>query len=358
MQGSLSPSAGFLFGSLVVPKEHLHDALKVTNAHLRAPALAENWLDRIKGGFAAKIAEITSKPETEAFNALRWAVLGDTPLRRSLSVDPPEQISAVTRADVERWHRQTMLRNTAKIAIAGPVSTKEAGRAIDALFAGLPEGKTPGIVPPKANFAPRRILLHVPDANVSSLTFVAPLPPTRDGGEFEDLIIITALGGGDQSILFDSVRTRLRASYGFEAGAGVYSQDLRFLTMSGQVETAKVGEAESVVREAYTDFRKSGPSGDLRERKVPFATAAENNKSNPSTNALDAVISMLDGKDPANAIRLKNRLDKVTEESVKARLDKIYPSPDSFVVLAVSPDANALPGACVIKTAAEAVDCR
>jgi zinc protease len=355
-EGVLMPGPGRLFGSLSVSKEHLREALKIANAHLRAPALSENWLDRVKGGFAATIDELTAKPESAGYDALRWAILGDTPLRRSLSVDPPEQISAVTREDVQRWYRQTLLRNTAKIAIAGPVSAKEAGRAIDALFAGLPEGKAPEIVPPKPNFAPRRILLHIPDANVSSLNFAAPLPPTREGGDFEDIIAMMALGGDDQSALFDAVRTKLRASYGFIAGVAAYSSDVRFLLMSGQAETAKLGEAESVVRAAYADFRKSGPAGDLSERKTVFASGFESNKKNPAARALTALLAMLDGMDPATDP--KAMLDKVTQASIQARLDKVYPPADGFVVLAVSPDANALPGACVIKTPAEAAGCR
>lgn len=355
-EGTLVPGPGRLFGSLVAPKQKLREAVKIANAHLRSPSLAENWLERIKGGFAANIAEVTAKAENEGYDALRWAILGDTPLRRSLSMDPSEQISAVTRTDVERWHRQTLLRNTAKIAIAGPVSAKEAGRAIDALLAELPEGKAPEIVPPKANFAPRRILLHVPEAKVSSLNLAAPLPPAREGSEFDDFIIMMALGGDDQSVLFDAVRTRLRASYGFGAGLGAYSPDLRFFLMSGQVETAKLGEAESVVREAYGEFRKSGPSGELKERKSPLLSGLESNKRNSAVRAFSALLAMLDGMDPAtDQIAV---LDKVTQATIQTRLDKVYPSADGFVVLAVSPDANALPGACVIKTPAEAAGCR
>jgi zinc protease len=357
-QGGLSPGAGYVFGSLDAPKENLSKALKIANAHLRAPALEQIWLERAKNGLAANISEATSKPDVAMFDAGRWAVLGDTPLRRSLSMDPPEQIASVTRDDVERWYRQTLLRNSAMIAIAGPVSAKEAGRAIDALFAGLPEKALPKASASKADFSPRRILLHVPDSEFSSLAFVAPLPPSRESNDFEDFIILGALGGDDQSVLFDAVRTRLRASYGFGAGLGAYTRDLRFLWLSGQVETAKLGEAEKVVREAYDAFRKAAPTGDLGKRKSPFADSIKANHEIPSAQAFGALLGMIDGLDPAAVRDLKALLDKVSEASIKTRLDKVYPPAERFLVIAVSPDPNALPGACVIKTPAEAVRCR
>ena len=43
---------------------------------------------------------------------------------------------------------------------------------------------------------------------------------------------------------------------------------------------------------------------------------------------------------------------------MNARLRNDFPAPDGFVVIAVSPDADGLPGACVIKTPRESMDCQ
>lgn len=356
-EGRLSVTVDYVFGSLTAPKEHLAEAVGIANAHLQKPALDEDWLARLRAGFAASMAEAAAIPATKGFNAIRWAVLGDSSVRRMLSMDPLDQITAVTRAETVRWHRETFFRNTAHIVIAGPLDAKEAGEAIDALLAGLPDGVAPAEARPQGNFAPRRILLHVPDAQASTLTFMGSLPPTRDGGVFEDVILASALGSGDQSVLFEAIRTELRASYAFSAGIDAYSRNLRLLFMSGEVETAKLSEAEATVRKAYEDFLKTGPSGDIDERKAPFIANAEAIRKDSVAASFTGLIALLDKEDPGVTLKLESVLADVTAASTRARLSSAFPRPDSLVVLAVSPDRNALPGACVISEPSQAASC-
>ncbi|GEM_PF-5901417 len=54
---------------------------------------------------------------------------------------------------------------------------------------------------------PRRILLHLPDAQAMQLSFIVPLKPTSAGGELEDILLLDAPGGDDQRVLFDAERT-------------------------------------------------------------------------------------------------------------------------------------------------------
>lgn len=356
-EGYLSVTMDTVFGSLIVPKSNLSEAVKIANAHLRVPLLDQGWLDRLKDGFFANITEMSALPASKGHDAIRWAVLGDVPVRRALSVDPPAQITSATRDDIALWHQQMLVRTGAKIVIAGAIETTEAGVAIDALFAGLPQAGPPRVVASKADFTPRRIVLHVPDAQTSTLIFIAPLPPTRDGGEFEDFILANALGGNDQSVLFDAVRTQLRASYGFGASLDGYTRDMRLLVLSGEVDTAKVAQVETILRAAYKSFRETGPSGDLAARTAPFFSGIEQTEKDPAGAAYSALMALLDGQNPGMALDLKSLLAKVDASTVKSRLDTAFPSADDFVVLAVSPDAKALPDACVITAPAEAAAC-
>jgi predicted Zn-dependent peptidase len=138
----------------------------------------QGWFERIQQGFAANMAETRSQPANRGYDALRWAILGDTPLRKALSVDPPEMISKVTRADVLEWHRQTVVRTGAEVVIAGEISQEDSGKALDALLVGLPDGIAADAITPNADFTPRRILLHIPEAQTSTLVFMGSLPPT------------------------------------------------------------------------------------------------------------------------------------------------------------------------------------
>ena len=357
-EGTMWVTADHLHGQLIAPKENLDKAIEIAAAHLAKPTMDQGWFDRIQQGFAANLAEAASQPANNGYNALRWAILGDTPLRRALSVDPPEMITTAKRAEVLDWHQQTVVRTGAEVVIAGEISQEDAGKAVDALLVDLPDGIAADAITPNADFTPRRILLHVPEAQTSTLVFMGSLPPTREGSEFEDVLLATALGGDDKSVLFDAVRTGLRASYGFGAGLDAYTRDLRVMVLSGEVETGKLAQAETIVRTAYSEFLNAPKIGDLSARKEPFKANGEQTATLPGAASFSALMAILDGQDPNLALTLPSLLDKVTDATVRARAASAFPKAESLIVLAVSPDASALPGACVITSPAEAANCR
>jgi predicted Zn-dependent peptidase len=341
-----------------LPSENLDKAVQIANAHLRAPLLDNNWLARIRDGFAARMAETSARPESEGFAALRWAVFGNTPIREALSLDKPGIIKAVTRDDVSAWHNAVFSRSNTKVAIAGALDAAEAGRIVDALLDGLPEGKPVASLAVRADFTAKRILLHIPDDQTSTLAFIARLPPTADGGEMEDFILVRALGGGENSVLFNAVRTELRAAYGFGAGLDGFTRGNRFLVLRGQVDTNKLAQVEEVVRNAYAAFRSEGPTGDLADLKAPLRENFQKTSRTPASLAFSALMAELDGQDPNMAFNLGQILDVVTAASLRDRLQQVFPAPDSFIVLAVSPNADALPGACVITKPEPAKACK
>lgn len=357
-RAQLVPSADHLFGVLAVPRKNLNEAVRIANAHLRAPSLDPAWLDRIREGFSQRARENGSRPVSRGYEALRWAVLGDTPLRRFLSTDLADDFSVVTRRNVTLWHRRTVLRNTAVIVIAGDVTREEAGQAVDALFDGLPEGRAPKAASFAADFTPRRILLHEPDVRDSQLTFVAALPPTRQGHVYEDLFLLRALGAGDRGILFETVRTGLRSSYAFGAVLDYFAADLRILLFNGAVETAKLARTEQAVRAAYDKLRREGSAEGIEALRSPFAVNARANATIPAVLSMSALYAMLDGDGPEVALETARSVEAVTAQSVADRLQRAWPTAGDFIVVAVSPDADALPGACVIRSPEQAAACR
>jgi zinc protease len=185
-----------VMGVLTAPKENFSAALKIANAHLRAPLLAQDWFERMRDQDAADMTEAAAKPLNKGLDTLYWSVLGDGSLRRMLTYETSEEIAAATRDEVVKWHRETFFRSPAKIVIAGDVTASEAGTAVDALLEGLPDGR--GVEPRKAkvNTSPKRILLHLPDAQTTNLLFVAPISALATLlHDSEEVILLGALGG-------------------------------------------------------------------------------------------------------------------------------------------------------------------
>ncbi|WP_189470054.1 M16 family metallopeptidase [Litchfieldella qijiaojingensis] len=346
-----------IVGELVFERDDISEVVEIANAHLREPLLDQAWLNRISDGVEQNVTEERSQPAAAGFEAARWAVFGEQPLRNALSLHGLDAFEELARDDILAWHAETFTRTPEAVTVAGAIDAEAAGLALDSLFEGLPEkgrSMTRDVAP---DFKPRRILLHMPEAEVSSLAFIAPVPSTRQGGEVEDVLLINALGGDDQSVLFNAMRTNLRASYAFGAGMDNFTRDHRIIVMAGEVDTSKIADAESVVREAYIKFQKTGLEGDVAERKAPLkAYLSEIN---------DFVIDLagvelqnsLDGGDPGRVQNSIDELEAVTEVSLSERLKNAFPKIDEFTVIAVSPEADSLPDACVITTPREAVDC-
>ncbi|MCF6273261.1 MAG: insulinase family protein [Rhodobacteraceae bacterium] len=358
--GQVGATIDYVLGRLSFDKENPGEIITIANTHLRAPLLSENWLERIKTGLKQQQNEANALPTQQGFAALRSAVIGDQPLLESLSLSRDEFFDNITRDDVVAWHKEVFTENPFAIVIVGNLTAEEAGNAIDSLLAGLPQGMREPQRDVSLNYAPRRILLHIPDAETSQLTFIAPFPSTREGvaaDEFMDLMIAGALGGGDQSALFNAVRTELRASYGFAAGVSGYARDNRFLVLTGEVDTAHLSEAVDVVREAYAAFLQNGPSGNLDDYKAPLLQSIADLPESIDGLSLSALFALLDHHAALDVTQLAEQLDQVTKAGILSRLATVYPKKDAFVVFAVSPDKTALPEACVITAPEEAQNC-
>lgn len=355
--GDLVVTPDHILGSLSFDAKHLPETVEIANAVLRAPSFDEAWLARIKDGLEARISEAAAQPSFRGFDAVRWAVFGDQPLRGALSLDVPDAIKSVEVSDVRAWHEEVFTRSNLTIVVAGGIHPDIVGIAIDDVLKGLPETGRAMNRRVEADFSPRRILLHLPDTEVSWLSFIAPLPPTREGGEAEDLIITHALGGDDQSVLFEAVRNEARAAYDFHAGFANYTRELRILFMSGAVETGKLEEVSLAVLKAYAGLRDAGPAGDLDARKAPLRANIERNRDIADTMAFSGLQGALDGSGVERVLRFAEELDGVSAESIRTRLAASWPASDAFVVIAVSPERNALSGACVITHPRQAASC-
>ncbi len=346
-----------VIGELTFERGHMDETIAIANAHLRAPTLEQGWFDRIREGIAANMAETQAQPAHAGFDAARWAVFGTQPLRNALSLDEPGVFADLTREDVVAWQAKIFTRTPEAIVVAGGINAADAGAAIDALLAGLPEASRNVTQEAVPDYTARRILLHAPKSQTTTLSFIASLPPTQAGSELEDFILIQALGGDDQSVLFEAVRSELRASYGFGAAIANYTREHRVLFLTGEVETGKLADVESVVREVYAAFRQSGPSGDLDARKAPLAANFTRMQDFVVDQARSELQNALDGFDAGRSLRLADELQSITERTLMDRLASAFPEAEDFIVIAVSPDVDALPGACVFRAPAEAANC-
>ncbi|MCG7495235.1 insulinase family protein [Thalassobius sp. Cn5-15] len=241
--------------------------------------------------------------------------------------------------------------------MTGAISRSDAGKAVDQLLAGLPEGQAQAAPNIDTSFEPRTVLLHLPDAEKTTLGLLGQLPPTAEGGDLTDLLALSFFGRSGSGPLFDAVRTELRASYGFQAGFTNYDRATRIMFIAGEVETEKLAEAADLVRTTYEAFRAAPDLTGLDDLRRGMAEGTERNVLYVDVAARTMLELALDDRSPGDAPRLGELLESVTAQDVQERLASVFPSGDDLIVVAASPDASALPGACVITKFEQVVQC-
>lgn len=356
-QGDLWPEADYVFGVLHFSPEHSAETIQIANAHILTPAFDEKWFERIKNQYAEQMKEERAQSRLQGFQTFLWATFQDTPLTESLSIPDESVIEGVKHSMVVEWAKTAFKRNGVVIAVAGDITAAEAGGLVDQLFEGVPEGKATVAGTSVANYSAQRIVFHAPESPTSTLSVIGKLPPASEGSYYQDRIIAHLLSGGFESGLSGAVRTELRAAYGFGAEVEGISQEHRIFVMTGLVETAKLAQAEQSVRETYAQFRANPSFKQLSAIKKRYETGLKEDLKDTGSVAYDAMISKIYGMDSSRALTLLDEIDAITEESIKNRLNTAFPKADELTVIVDSPDAKALPDACVITVAKDALDC-
>lgn len=357
-EGRLLSTVEYVIGTLHFSPEHQDETLKIANMHIKDPSLDEKWFERIRDGFGSRMAESSVRADSKGFEAMRWAIFGEQPIREALSLDVPKTIENVLYDDVRKWAETSFFRTGATIVIAGDLTASQADDVVDTLFSGLPERAASNDANSdiKADFSPKTLLYHTPDEEVSNLTFIARMPLAKDAEEFEDAMLVMALGVGEKSVLFKTVRAQLGASYTYGASVSAFATDFPVLIMSGQVETSKIAEAEQAIRQAYATFREDGYKADLALSKKPLQQNVTETVKDTGSMAYAVMSSMIRGDDIKRALLLETEVDSITAESLNKRLSS-YPSADEFMVIVTTSDEDALPDACVVTEPAQAVNC-
>jgi len=358
-EGWLEVAADVVYGSLNVRARDLDAAIDIAAVTLADPALDDRWLERIRDGLAANVEAAGQASAPRVGDLLRRLSFGGSGLERFLSLEPPETVTAITREDVLRWHADTLVRTGMTVAVTGGIDADAAGKAVDTLLGGLPTGDAAPSVPEvELDVTPRLVVLQDPALEKSTIASFGWLPPTAEGGEIEDILIQIALGGGDGSRLFETLRTALRASYSAEALLDNRSRALRGLLMYAEVDTDKLVAAHQALRDAYDDFVTDGPTQEEFDgAKAQLAEGLRQMQETPQATAASLVEAALDGQPAARVTGLPAELEAVDLAAVRARLAAVYPPAEELLEVVLTPDGKAIEGACVIGSIDEAQDC-
>ncbi|MCZ4272056.1 M16 family metallopeptidase [Maritalea porphyrae] len=356
--GSVNAIADHVRGRLSVRHDQVQEAVAIANKVLVAPRFDERWLQRIKDGITDRVAKEKTQSAYQGWDGVRRLVFGNSATYRFNSNGGDQPVETVTRDDVVAWHKRTFVTSSAMITVAGQISGDDAKLRVDELFAGMPAGEPVAPYEVEATYLPKTIIVQNDAIEKTTLAYLAPLSPTSEGGEYEDIVATHILGGGEQSRLFQAVRQQLRATYGFSAGLSAYTRKNRFIALSGEVETEKLQDVRDLVKTTYTDFLQTGvteeEAGALR---TMFSDGLKVNLSHASVVTYVIAESVLDGYSADRLLSLAQELKTLDAEKVNIHIASKFPKFDQFIELIVTPKPIEQPGACLVQTANDIENC-
>ena len=356
-EGYISSLPDYVVGELFFTDQNRAEVIAVAAELLSAPTISPDWMDRTKTSLQGRHKEINATAANRMWSAGRHAVFGDTPLVQYLGLGTSTDIANVNIPAIEAWHADTFTQTEAAIAIVGAISAEEAGGYVDTLLSGLPKGTPKQSNTTLGDYSPRTILLHDPSATKTSLGFLTNLPHVSDGQGYADMLLTEYLGQSGDGPMFNKVRTDLRATYRVEVGVTNYNNANRLMYVAAEVDDARLAEIRDAIVETYEAFRTTGKITDYEDHRQGIADYMAEEMEYFDVAAFAILLRGLRGQDQAIVPTMAEHVLSYEQGALKERLLSHYAAGADLVVLAVSPNADALPGACVITDVTEAADC-
>ncbi|MDR6396030.1 M16 family metallopeptidase [Herbaspirillum seropedicae] len=253
--GAGQDRAGVSLRTLSSPAER-EAALTLLARMLAHPSFPQASLERDRALAIANIKEELTKPEVIAEKAFMHAAYGSHPYAMDAS---EASMQAITREDLQAFHRAHYVANRAVIALIGDINLEQARAIASALTRELPQGAALPALPPVA--APKGSEERIAHpASQSHILIGAPAIQRGDPDFFALTVGNYVLGGGGfVSRLTDEVREKRGLSYSVYSGFSPLAQPGPF-QIGLQTKKEQTAEALRVTRATLDKFMQEGPT--------------------------------------------------------------------------------------------------
>ena len=348
----------FMYGSIALPREGADDVLAAINAHLRAPRFDELWFQRVRDAHIDHLEENLRLPRALAFDTVRWSAFGDHPFQKSQTFEGSlDAARTVKRSDLVAWAKATYSSAPQVFIVAGDIDAGAAGRLVDILLRGLPGNPPPPASLPIGAPDAGRVLIHAPHAGDSYVAIAGAVPVPAEWPKIHDGFVVSTLSYSGSGLLHDAVRNSLRAAYSIDADYGEFHYNSHYLVIHGSVDTSRVSQYVEAILQTYGEFVESPSLGGLDQYLASMEESLERSRSHPIPLSLDILRAVLRGHDVSGILDRLASAERFSADVIRGRVRNAYPAAGELLVVVASPDAGALPGACVIETPEEVLDC-
>lgn len=250
----------------IVPFDRFETALDVEADMLLNSKLEQSEIDRERTVVQQELKRNHDNPGAWAGRLIGTAVYGEQPSGWDVggSVD---LVDGMQRPDfvehISEWYRPSNI----VLSVAGNVTHAEVVRRAEPLFAGMPTGPIPTVIPYDASTTGPRVATESRDIDQCTVYIGLPIFGRDDPDRFALRLMNDVLGAGMSSRLFREVRERRGLAYSVGSGYG-YLADAGVFTISAGVDREQLSETISVcLDEAEKLASHLVPEEELRKAK-------------------------------------------------------------------------------------------
>ncbi len=256
-------SAVVALRSLVDPR-YLQPALDTVARLLKEPSFAPDAVDRVRKQMLTGLQERAQSPGAIAQDAFFKALYGSHPYG-SPPEGTPASLNAISRADIQDFHRRYYTAANAVLAIVGDLDRPAAEQLANTVAGGLPAGEPvppPPPVPPLA--AGQTIRIAHPSSQ--SHILIGQVGVSRADPDYDALYLGNHVLGGNGLVsqLSQEIREKRGLAYGAYSAFTPMRQAGPFL-LNLQTRNDQVDTALQVAQTTLREFTANGPGGPMLE---------------------------------------------------------------------------------------------
>jgi zinc protease len=342
--GALGAGSGsdLSFVNVIVMKDSFDIGMDMLADVARNPAFAQEEIDRQKQQVISNLRVSQGDPDYIASVLFDRLVYGFHPYGLPNS-GTPETLAAITRDDLQAYHRRNFVPNNMILAIVGDITSREAFAAAERVFGGWPRGD---IQPLKIVDPPqptrRIVIIDKPDAVQTEIRVGQLAIPRKHDDYLAWDLAVKILGGEGANRLHRVLRSERGLTYGAaadtearkQAGDFVAETDTRTET-TGEALRLMVDEISKLQRERVFERELSDAQAYLAG-SFPLTIETPNEI---ATQVLNVVFYDL----PVEEIgTFRERVQRVTPDDI-LRVARFYVRPDRLSIVLVGNAAEFVP---------------
>jgi zinc protease len=342
--GALGAGSGtdLSFVNVIVMKDSFGVAMDLLYDVVRNPAFAPEEIERQKQQTISSLQVSAEDPDYIAGALFDRLVYGLHPYGVPNS-GTPETLAAITREDIQAYHRRNFVPNNMVLAIVGDISSDEGFAAAERVFGGWPRGTVEPLTVTEPPSSTRRIVIvDKPDAVQTEIRVGQVGIPRNHPDYLAYDLAIKILGGEGANRLHRVLRSERGLTYGASASAEARKLAGDFVAET-DTRTETTGEALRLMVDEVSKLQRDRVSQrELSDAQAYLAGSFPLTIETPNdiaTQVLNVVFYEL----PLDEIgTFRERVQKVTPDDIQ-RVARAYVRPDRLSIVLVGNAAEFVP---------------